>query len=461
MFKGKHLKLQFEGPIAWSDTEINFLKTFGTDVKDTTEFCELYSAQMCACALKKCFGLRFKHPFMEIPDLIQSGYFAQPYLVRCRPEHSSNIYWPGTCAKRLPSTASPMTPLNTDANTSSLSPVTPKHSPKKKKDVVADSSSNNNNCTNSSSSGSSSSSSSANGIDNSDTSSSSTSTNDDENNSNAINTNSGIYPHLPPPGVSLLVPSPPGYVSGYGSGSSGSGGSSASPMLAQPPPPPQQQQQQQQPFVAADDFRQDIELLDQQIAAEYQTLCDIAAIQPRIPSGYVSEFLAIQSEIQGLHNGFNALKTAALTSGVPLSESQRKEAQVMADRHNELTAQMEVLVTKVNSGPGGDYDVPQEELQKEGNRQLDLLNSQLTIGAESLQKMDAIRPLVTPQIQQRYDMIYRALQFAYSRYSELKNHIMTTHQILDDSQLQEAQKISEYQNSAWIDMKLLCQELHV
>ena len=401
MTKGKHVKLQFEGEINWTETELNFLKSSNIDVKNPTEFCELYSAQMCAFALAASHSLDFKRSFTEIPDLLQSGYFDQPYLIRCRPEHTSNINWPSASApshRRMS-----QYPQQQQQQQEQRRQSIPKYIDPQGFDAGSDSSS-------------SSSSSSSDSSDNS---------SDGKSEVSKRNSQYNVYPSINDvPPVAPQVPAPQF--------------------------PPQMEA-----------VKQDIDLLDQQIEAENKALSDMASIQASIPDAYLNEFLSIQQEFQSLHSGFCSLKTCVVSTNTQLSENQLKEAQVMADKHNELSGKMEALVAKINAGPTGSYDAPTEEIQREGNRQIDLLNRQLASTSDSLRRMESIRHLITPQLQERYNRIYQAIQMSYNKFFSLKEHIMSTHQILDDSQLQEAQRYSAYFSSAWTDMTLLCQELHM
>lgn len=405
------MKLQFEGEINWSETELNFLKSSDIDIKNTTEFCELYAAQMCAFALSTSHTLDFKRSFTEIPDLLQSGYFEQPYLIRCRPEHSSNIHWPSASGPTHRSPSQQQRHQHHHQSNNILLGAASRNSDMYERQRVPKQYN-----AGSDSSSSSSSSSSDSGSDVSDR-----------------NGHFNVYPNLNenPPVV---------------------------PQMPAPLPPPSVPQQQQPP-AQMEAVKQDIDLLEQQIEAETKALNDMATIQSNIPNAYLSEFMAIQQEFQSLHSGFSSLKACVVSTNTQLSENQLKEAQMMADKHSELSGRMEALVAKINAGPTGSYDAPTEEIQREGNRQIDLLNRQLASTSDGLRRMESIRHLITPQLQERYNGIYQAIQMSYNKFFSLKEHIMSTHQILDDSQLQEAQQYCVYFSSAWTDMSLLCQEL--
>lgn len=383
--KGKHAKLQFEGQLSWTETEQAYLKSSDIDPRDSANFCELYSAQMCATALAKSYPIKFKRAFTEISDLLHSGFFDEPYLVRCRPEHSSNIRWPSAQAAQV----------YQQRHQSSPTPQESSYGGAMYPDLQQQPAFN-------------------------DDSESNYSDDDD-----VAQSGEGL---------------PPNY-------------------NAYQQPPPQSLQQQQQQQQQEDNVRQDIDTLEQQIAAESKALSDMSAIQQKIPKAYESEFLAIQQGFKALLDGFCSLKAGVTTSRIPLNENQLKEAQIMADRHSDLTAQTKTLLDKITEGPTVRCDAHPEEIQAEGNRQVDLLNRQITSTLDSLRRMDSIRHLVPPHMQERYNGIYQAIKASYDKFCALNNHILNTHQILDDSQLQEAQQCSVYFSSAWTDMNFLCQEL--
>lgn len=348
---------------------------------------------MCATALAKSYPIKFKRAFTEISDLLHSGFFDEPYLVRCRPEHSSNICWPSAQSAspayqhRRRSSPPPQETSNSGAIYSAIN------------------------------------------------------TNDDSSYSDDDDDVVDRNPNSNPNSYAQ----------------SGGDSSQNYNTYQQPPPqPPQQQQQQQQ---QEDNVRQDIYTLEQQIAAESKALSDMSGLQESIPKAYESEFLAIQQGFKALLDGFCSLKAGVTTSRIPLNENQLKEAQIMADRHSDLSAQTKALLDKINAGPTGTCDAHMEEIQAEGNRQLDLLNRQISSTLDSLRRMDSIRHLVPPNMQERYNGIYQAIKVSYDKFCALNNHVLNTHQILDDSQLQEAQQCSVYFSSAWTDMNFLCQEL--
>lgn len=85
--------------IGWLPTDEKYLKATKFDIKNTHEYCEAFSANLCKVCIEKCFGIRLS-AFYSVRDIVMSNdakeIFERPFLIRCRYEYTYNISWPFT-----------------------------------------------------------------------------------------------------------------------------------------------------------------------------------------------------------------------------------------------------------------------------------------------------------------------------------------------------------------------------
>jgi len=82
-------------PFTFNQSQSTFLESFGLNIRNPVVYSDFYAAQLVARALKY-IGIEVKHQgtIVQIRDLVSSGFFADPFLIRCRQMFVNDPYWP-------------------------------------------------------------------------------------------------------------------------------------------------------------------------------------------------------------------------------------------------------------------------------------------------------------------------------------------------------------------------------
>ena len=80
---------------SFSPSQITFLELLCISHRQANQYCDYYSAHMASRGLA-FVGLEIPHDdvIVTLKDITASPFFAKPFLIRCRKQFLSNLYWP-------------------------------------------------------------------------------------------------------------------------------------------------------------------------------------------------------------------------------------------------------------------------------------------------------------------------------------------------------------------------------